>query len=315
MIQSVLIVDDVHEILPNGLISSGFDVHYRTDLDTAEIANYCRHFNIIGLVVRSKIFVSADFLKTVPSIQWIARAGAGMDNIDEKAAHLAGVHLFNSEDANANAVGEQAISALLALNTRLIKSNLEVRSGIWDREGNRGMEITGKTIGIIGYGNTGRAFARKLKGFDVSVLAYDKYRQFESDEVAKNADLEDIFYHSDIISLHIPLTEETREMVNLEFISNVRKSFVLINYSRGGILNPSDLDMALSSGKIYGFATDVWNTEAPWKSKDLDYSVFEKWKNNDMVIFTPHVAGWTVESYQKISEVLLRNIQTFRKLA
>jgi len=239
-----------------------------------------------------------------------------MESIDIAYAQEKNVSCFNSPEGNRDAVGEQALGMLLSLMNNLNRADRQVRNGEWIREENRGFEIKGKTIAIIGYGNMGSSFARKLKGFEANVIAYDKYKQNYSDEFVQESSWNEIVEKADILSLHVPLTEETRYLINNSLIGKFKKDFWLINTARGPVVNTADLVLALKSGKIKGAALDVIeyeetsfeslslkNMPAPWK-----YLV-----NNDKVILTPHIAGWTEESKEKLATVLAHKIIAFMK--
>src|SRR5690606_20668703 len=202
-----------------------------------------------GIVIRSRFAMDANFLQHAPNLKFIARSGAGMENIDEKYCEKHEITLFNAPEGNRNAVGEHALGMLLALFNQLVKSDKEVRSGKWDREGNRGIELDGKTVGIIGYGNNGAAFAKKLRGFDVQVLAYDKYKTDFGNQFIKECSLDDIFNNADVVSFHIPQNEETLFMANNAFFAKFKKPIYLINLSRGKIVQTSALVEALKNGK------------------------------------------------------------------
>lgn len=313
--QKVLIVDDVHESLVFGLISNNFDVYYLPDILPAEIIPYILEEGIEGLVIRSKLFLDGAFFSQCSNLKWVARGGAGMDNIDENAASMAGVHLMNSENANSDAVGEQTLAMLLSLRTNLVKSHNEVVQGIWNREGNRGIELKGKTVGIIGYGNTGKAVCQKLLGFGVQILVYDKYKSGFTDNNLTQCNLDEILTKSDIISLHIPLTSETENFVNEDFINSVAKPFVLLNLSRGKIVDIQSVIKFLGTGKLMGFAADVLPSEPPKLDNENDKKMLQMLSSFPNVILSPHVGGWTIESYEKISEILLRNILKYNLLS
>ena len=233
-----------------------------------------------------------------------------MDNIDEAYAAEKGVLCINAPEGNRDAVAEHAIAMLLGLMNKVRKADAEVRNGTWDREGNRGWELKGKTVGIIGYGNTGMAFARKLRGFDVNVLAFDKYKTGFSDEYATETVMEQIVKHADVLSLHIPLTRETRQMVDDEYLFHFKKPIFFINTSRGEVVSTRSVLKALQDGRIVAAGLDVLEVE---KFPGLaDQPWFDELSRNEKVLLTPHVAGWTYDSYRKISEVLaekLKNLQ------
>ncbi len=297
------------------MISNSFDVFYMPEIKANKIADFIVNENIEGLVIRSKLFLNEDFFVKCSSLIWVARGGAGMDNIDEDAAFRAGVKLMNSENANSDAVGEQTLAMLLALRTNLVKSHNEVSSGIWNREGNRGVELKGKTVGIIGYGNTGKAVCEKLSGFGVNILVYDKYKSEFSDTNLTEVKLDEILAKSDIISLHIPLNSETENFVNDSFINQVTNPFVLLNLSRGKIVDIQSVIKFLKSGKIVGFGADVLPNEPPNMNDDFDKKMLQTLNSFSNVLLTPHVGGWTIESYEKISEILLINILNYNNIS
>ena len=284
------------------------------DIKANEIADFIQKENIEGLVIRSKLFLNEAFFSQCSTLIWVARGGAGMDNIDEDAAFRSGVALMNSENANSDAVGEQTLAMLLALRTNLVKAHNEVSKGIWDREGNRGIELKGKTVGIIGYGNTGKAVCEKLSGFGVKILVYDKYKSKFSDTNLTEVKLDEIFAKSDVISLHIPLNSETENFVNDDFINRVSKPFVLLNLSRGKVVDIQSVMKFLETGKIVGFAADVLPNEPINLSNNFDNRMLQTLNLYSNVLLTPHVGGWTIESYEKISEILLFKILKYNNI-
>lgn len=306
----VLIIDDVHSLLTNGLTNLGFEVHYKPDATRLDVLNSIKHYD--GLVVRTKTNIDAEILEKAPNLKFIARAGAGLDNIDILTANKQNIAVFNAGEANADAVAEQAMAMLLSLFANVVKANTEVVQKKWDREGNRGIELSGKTVGIIGYGNTGKAFAKKLQGFNVKVLAYDKYLKGYGSNNIIEASMEDIFNQADVLSLHIPLTTETNKLINLNYIQQFKKNIWLLNLSRGNVVNTTDLTALLKTGKIKGAALDVLENEklsSLNQQQETDFNYLCKATN---VILTPHIGGWTKESYEKISEVLLYKIRELK---
>lgn len=310
----VLIIDDVHQSLVHGLIAQNFDVFYRPEILKSDVVALLQDNDFEGLVVRSKIFLDAAFFQSCGPLKWVARAGAGMDNIDVEAARNASVELMNSGNANSDAVAEQTLAMLLSICTKLMAANSQVKQFVWDREGNRGFELKGKTVGIIGYGNTGMAVAEKLQGFGVHVLAYDKYKSEFSDNKVTEVDLTTILDKSDVISLHIPLTDETRLFVDFSFLNSIKKPVILMNLSRGQIVDIESVNKFLESGKLIGFCADVLPVEPPEKSNESDRKKLQKLFSFENVIVSPHVGGWTVESYERISHFLLSNILKYYKL-
>jgi D-3-phosphoglycerate dehydrogenase len=303
----VLIIDDVHTLLIDGLRAEGYEVDYMPESDQRQILEMIHLYD--GLVVRTKMHIDKSVLLKATQLKFIGRAGAGLDNIDTDYCDAHGIQYFNAGEANADAVGEHTLAMLLSLCTRLQKADKEVRSLKWDREGNRGWELKGKTIGIIGYGNTGRAVARKLAGFEVNVIAYDKYLQQLPDSYATQTDMATLQQQADIITLHVPLNAETRHMINKEWIAGCEKNIVLLNLSRGKVANVADVVNGLKEGKITACGLDVLENE---KLDTLDATQkvsFGYLRSADNVVLSPHVGGWTMESYEKISNVLLRKIK------
>lgn len=316
----VLIVDDVHALLTEGLAEKGFEVHYRPDIAAAEVAELIVDMGIQGLVVRSKMRLDAEFFQRVQGIlAWVGRAGAGLDNLDLDAAEVCGVFCFNSGEANSVAVGEHTLGMLLSLLRNLGKGNLEVRRGLWDREGNRGVELQGLVVGVLGFGNTGSAVCNRLMGFGCSVIAVDKYKkgfapafdvdllrakQRNREGVIFEGSLEDLFTYSDVLTLHVPLSSETRNWMNMSQLDKFAKPFWLLNLSRGEVVETKSVLQGLRTGKILGFAADVLEVEPPFHG----LPEWEELMEFSNVIFSPHVGGWTVESYRKISEVLLAKV-------
>jgi D-3-phosphoglycerate dehydrogenase len=260
----------------------------------------------VGIAVRTKFKIDAELFDEAPNLKFVARAGAGLDNIDEAAAKAKNIQLINAPEGNCDAVGEHAVGLLLALMNNFRKADTEIRNGIWDREGNRGYELKGKTVGLIGYGFMGKKMARKLAGFEVNVIAYDKYKTGFSDAYAREVSMEEIVKHSDVLSLHIPLTNETRQMVNDEYLFHFKKPIFFINTARGEIVNTKAVLNAIKTGKVLGAGLDVLEIE---KFPALaEQTFYQELKTNEKVILTPHVAGWTFDSYRKISEVLAEKL-------
>lgn len=305
----ILFIDSVHPCLQTRLEAVGLvcDLQYEWSKEkiAAELPNYT------GVVIRSRIKLDKDIISKGTNLKFIARAGAGMENIDVEYAHSLGIHCLHAPEGNRDAVGEHALGMLLALFNNICRANNEVRQGHWIREGNRGVELQGKTVGIIGYGNMGSAFAQRLKGFGVNVLAYDKYKTDFSDEFAKEATLQELFDKVDVLSLHIPLTDETHFMVDSTFLTNFKKNIYLINTARGKVLKTDALVSAMKNGKVLGACIDVLEYESvSFEALDKDKlpEAFQYLLNSDRVILTPHIAGWTHESNQKISDVLADKI-------
>jgi D-3-phosphoglycerate dehydrogenase len=305
----ILFIDSNHPSLHEQLQKAGFTCDFQFEWSKEKIAAELPNYD--GVVIRSRIKLDKEIISKGTNLKFIARAGAGMENIDVHFAHSMGIYCLSAPEGNRDAVGEHAMGMLLSLLNNLNRADKEVRQGVWIREGNRGTEIQGKTIGIIGYGNMGSAFAQRLKGFDVNVLAYDKYKKGYSDEYVKEAIMDELFEKTDILSLHLPLTEETDYLVNRGFIEKFKKDIYLINTARGKIVKTDDLVEAMKKGKVKGACLDVLEYEALSFEK-LDPTklpeAFRYLIESDRVILSPHIGGWTFESNEKIAITLVKKI-------
>ena len=305
----IAFLDTVHYYLKDQLEAAGHECVDYTQNDLEKILEVAHEFE--GIIIRSRFTIDQAFIEKAPNLKFIARSGAGMENIAIEVAESRGIKLFNAPEGNRNAVAEHALGMLLTLFNNLLKADLEIRKGIWDREGNRGYELEGKTIGIIGYGNNGSAFAKLLQGFDVEVLAYDKYKSGFGDDRVEEVELEEIFKRADVLSFHIPQNEETLFMADQSFFAHFEKPIYLINLSRGKIMKTSALLEAIDSGKILGACLDVLEYEnASFESLfDGEMSTdFKRLLESSKVILSPHVGGWSHESYYKLSKVLAEKI-------
>lgn len=307
----VLFIDSNHPLLHETLQKTGVtcDLNYHW---TKEEINSNIHL-YEGIVIRSRIKITPEIIDKATKLKFIARAGAGMENIDVPYAESKGIHCLHAPEGNRDAVAEHAIGMLLSLFNNLCRANTQVRNGKWIREGNRGIELMGKTVGIIGYGNMGSAFAERLKGFGVKIMVYDKYKSgFGTDSIIESS-LEQIYNEADIVSLHTPLTEETHYLINDTFINNFKKNIYLINTARGKSLNTADLVKNIESGKISGACLDVLEYEAV-SFENIDISAlpspFLYLINSEKVLLSSHIAGWTDESNEKIARVLAEKIRT-----
>lgn len=305
----ILHIDSNHPLLWEQLEQTGFQ--NEADFTSSKEEIEAKIGNYQGIVIRSRFKIDQSFIDKATNLQFIARVGAGLESIDCEYAMQRGIHLIAAPEGNANAVGEQAMGMLLSLFNQLKKANNEVKSGQWIREGNRGHELEGKTIGIIGYGNMGKSFAKKLRGFDVTVLCYDILPNV-GDENATQVSLAELQEQADVISLHTPWTPETDKMINSDFINQFKKSFWFINTARGNSVVTEDLVEALKDGKILGAGLDVLEYE-----KGSFETLFEGEKpaafayllQADNVLLTPHIAGWTVESHQKLAQTIVDKIK------
>ncbi|WP_285060104.1 2-hydroxyacid dehydrogenase [Pedobacter ginsengisoli] len=301
----ILIVDDLHPAFKESAIAMGYLVDDRPDITRAETIAIIGDYE--GIAVRTKFLIDKELIDVAVKLKFVARAGAGLDNINEAYASQKQIQLLNAPEGNRDAVGEHALGMLLALMNNFQKGDREIRDGIWDREGNRGYELKGKTVGIIGYGHMGRSFAKRLLGFDVNVIAYDKYKTGFSDNYAKEVSMEEIVKQSDVLSLHIPLTSETRQMVNEEYFFHFRKPIFFINTARGEIASVKAILNAIKEKKILGAGLDVLQTEKFPALADQEW--YSELVKSDKVLLTPHVGGWTFDSYRKISEVLAEKLK------
>ena len=306
MKRKVIITDYLHPYLAQQLEAMQFDVHVQPEITNDELFEAIEDYE--GLVLSTKIIVTPKLIDRASKLKFIARAGSGLDTIDVAYAQSKNIHVLSSPEANANAVAEHALGMLLALMNQILKSDNEIRNGIWQREENRGYELDGKTVGIIGFGNNGSAFAKKLGGFDVDILVYDKYKSgFGSGRIIEST-LNQLQENCDVISFHVPYTEETHFYFNQRFIEACKKPVWLINTSRGKIVNTADLIEAIKNEKLKGAALDVFEFEN-FQNLPSDFkNVMDQLRSMQNVILTPHVAGWTHESYFKISKILAEKI-------
>lgn len=306
--KKVLITDRVHDHLINTLSSNGFQIDYVPDITYKEflavVSNYA------GLVINSKIKMDSSAIDRAKKLEFIARLGSGLDIIDLEYAKERSIRVYSSPEGNRNAVAEHAAGMLLALCNNLLKADREVRDLEWRREENRGIELSGKTLGIIGFGNNGEAFAKKWQNWDMTVLAYDKYKKGYADDLpwVEETSLEKIQMEADIISLHIPLTEETFHLIDKEFVDKCQKSFILINCSRGKNVLTKEILECLESGRIRGACLDVFENEKPKSYTKEEEIMYKRLYSRDNVILSPHIAGWTDTSFYKIAAALASKI-------
>lgn len=304
MSKKILIVDDLHPAFKEQAIKLGYLVDDEPLITRKETLERVKDYD--GIAVRTKFRIDAEIFAAAPNLKFVARAGAGLDNIDDKIAFERNIQLINAPEGNCDAVGEHAVGLLLSLMNNFRNADIQIRNGVWDREGNRGYELKGKKVGIIGYGFMGQSFAKKLAGFEVDVMAYDKYKTGFSDAFAREVSMEEIVKHCDVLSLHIPLTSETKQMVDDEYFFHFKKPIFFINTARGEIVNTKAVLNNLDSGKVLGAALDVLETEKfPALGEQIWY---KELKDSNKVILTPHVGGWTFDSYRKISEVLAEKL-------
>lgn len=303
MNKRVLIIDEMHPSLPDMLTAAGFLPDYHPAITRAQLLDMVHEYEV--LIVRSKTSIDAELLNKATRLQVVARAGSGTDQVDTATLQARCIALINAPEGNRDAVGEHAVGMLLALMNKLLQADAQVRQKIWQREANRGYELMGKTIGIIGYGHMGQSFARRLSGFGCRVLAYDKYKTNFSDAYASEATLEQLWAEAEIVSLHIPLTAETKGWINIDFLNRFIHPIWLINTARGEIVPFAALRSGLQSGKLRGACLDVLEQEKLDRLTPEQAADFEWLAAQPNVIFSPHVAGWTYESYERINRVLV----------
>lgn len=308
MSNKVLITDFVHGDMIPGLESLGYESDYQPNISLAEVHAVIQDY--VGIIVNSKVKMSADLMDKAPHLKFIGRLGSGLEIINLEYAEKKGIKVFNSPEGNRNAVAEHAVALILNLANNIQRGDKEVRSRIWDRESNRGIELESKTLGIIGFGHTGSSLATKFQNWGMDILVYDKYREgieLEYDFV-KSVSLRELQQQSDVISLHLPLTSETKFLINRNFLSSCKKNMILINTSRGAVVNTADLLEYLENKHISAAGLDVYENEKPLSYSVDEQVMYEKLFKLENVILTPHVAGWTHLSLLKITKVLLKKI-------
>jgi D-3-phosphoglycerate dehydrogenase / 2-oxoglutarate reductase len=308
-VKKVLITDDCHPALIDGLTALGYGCDFEPDITPEATSRRVGAYE--GLVINSKILVDRAFLETATRLRFVARLGSGMEIVDRAAAAERGVAVLSSPEGNRNAVAEQALGMLLALANNLLRADREVRQNVWRREANRGWELRGKTLGIIGFGHTGSQFGRKLAGMEMRVLAFDKYKlagYAAEMPWVRACDLAEIQAEADIVSLHLPLTAETRHLVDADFIQKCKPGFVLLNTSRGKCVHTADLVAGLESGRVGGACLDVFENEKPGTFSEEEKRLYARLHALENVVLAPHVAGWTHESKRLLAEILLEKI-------
>ncbi len=308
----VIFIDSVHSILWERLKKTGWTCEDFTQSELDLILKRLNEYS--GIVIRSRFQLTKEILSKLPHLKFIARAGSGLENIDVSYCYQNNIKVFSSPEGNKDAVGEHALGMLLMLQNHLKRADDQVRNGIWQRTENRGYELKGKTVGIIGYGVMGKSFAQRLSGFEVKLIAYDKYKKKYADNLTDEVSLRTLLKKSDIISVHTNYLPENKYIIDASFIQKAEKPFVLINTARGFNVNTKDLVVGLKSGKILGACIDVLEHESD------SFETISQHKNNDEleylkqvknVILSPHIAGWTHESYFKLSNILAEKIETW----
>ena len=304
----ILHLDTTHPFLGKELEKIGFTNYY----DFKTIKSELKISDFFGIIIRSRISIDKDFIDKCKNLKFIARIGSGIENIDVDYAKQKGIQIISTPEGNSNAVGEHALGMLLSILNNINSSNSEVKKGIWNRESNRGIELKNKTVGLIGYGNTGKSFAKKLNGFDVNTIFYD-IKKIKKDNYANPVSLNYLKDNSDIISLHVSMTEESIGLINKKFIESCAKPFWLINTSRGSCIIINDLVKGLKDGKVLGTGLDVIAFEKKSFEKltvnENDQSNLNYLNSSNNVILTPHIAGWTQESKIRLVKIALEKIK------
>lgn len=303
----ILIIDEMHPSLFSMLENIGVVADYQPDIEPAEVRGVLQDFD--GLIVRSKMRITAETLELAERLQFVARAGAGVDNIDAPALQARGIALLAANEGNSQAVGEFTLGLLLALLRNTVRANLQVQSKVWLREENRGEEVSGKTIGIIGYGNMGQSFARVLRGFGCRVIAYDRFAPEKITAPAERVSLEELQAEADVVSLHIPYIPENLGFASDDFFQRFNKPVWFLNTSRGDVVDEAALVHHLQIGSIKGAALDVLENEKLLTLTAQQQEHFNYLASAENVLLTPHIAGWTHESYIKINEVLVAKVR------
>jgi len=306
--RKVLVTDGVHPILLEGLNGLGFQCDYYPRIGLNQVREIVANYE--GIIINSKVSMDKEMLDTAVKLEFIGRLGSGMEIIDLGYAAQKGVVVHGAPEGNCNAVAEHALGMLLALANNFLQADREVRQKNWQRERNRGFEIMGRTVGIIGFGHTGSQFAKKLSGIGVEILAYDKYKTGYTNnfEQVRETTLQEILTNADIISLHLPFTSETKHLVDSDFLKKCKDGVILINTSRGNVVKMTDLIVELKSGKVGGACLDVFENEKITTFSQKEHRMYDELYELKNVILTPHVAGWTHESLQRLAEVLLKKI-------
>lgn len=301
-----LIIDSIQEVIIKNLENEGVIVDYMPNITREEILKVVEAYEI--LVVRGKTRIDCKIIEKGKCLKIIARAGSGLDILDVDCIRSKNIIIVNSPEANRDAVGDHTVGMLLALMNKIHVADRQVRAKIWERENNRGYELQGKIVGIVGYGNMGSAFATRLQGFGCRVIAFDKYKTGFGNVKCRAVSMDEVFDQADILSLHVPLTDETRWMVDEPYIDRFKKCFFLLNTSRGEVVPMKSVVYGLKSGKLMGVALDVLECEKLEMLNIEQNRCFEYLIGSDKTLLTPHVGGWSYESYEKISKVLSKKI-------
>lgn len=303
---NVLITADIHPYLQQRMETLGFTVDVKIDIERAALLSIIHKYDILIITTYTKADVA--LLDKAVRLKIIGRVGSGMENVNTEYAQQKNIYCINSPEGNGNAVGEHSLAMLLCLMNNITKSNIELKQAIFQREANRGAELDGKTVGIIGYGHTGKAFAKKLRGFEVDILVYDKYH-LANDNVVKNVSLDDIKKQCNVISFHVPYNAETHHFCNTDFMQQCTQKPIVINTSRGAVLDTNAVIQALNQQQISGLCIDVFEDEPINKNQLHAVEVYQQLLTFPNVVATPHIAGWTHESKYKLVQILMDKIE------
>ena len=309
MKKKILITDAVHQVLLDGFQNADFDCHYEPDITYNEVIQRITDYE--GLIINSKILVDATFLDKASKLEFVARLGSGREVVDIPYAESKAIKVYFSPEGNSNAVAEHALGMLLAFANNLLRADREVRQKIWQREANRGFELRGKTIGLIGFGHTGSAFAKKLSAMEMNILSYDKYKNNYTDSdfaYIKEVDLATLQKEADIISFHLPLTPETKHYCDADFLNTCKKGVIILNTSRGNVVKTEDLLEALRNKTIGGACLDVFENERVTTFSESEAALYEQLYQYENIVLSPHIAGWTKESKYLLGKILLDKI-------
>lgn len=304
-----LITDKVHSSAKSQLEAMGFEVDWFPDITNKEVHEIVHQY--FGLIISTKTTIDKTLVDKASKLKIVGRVGAGMDHVDGIYCRENGITCFNSPGGNANAVAEHVMGMILGFSKNIFRANNQMRNNEWIRFGNTGFEIKDRTVGIIGVGNTGSRLAKKLSGFDCEILGYDKYKTNFGNEYLKESTVEDIIERAEIISFHVPLTEETRHWINKDFIESCKQKPLIINASRGEVCNTPDLLWALKEQKVRGICLDVFEDEPINKGNVNVYELYQELMEFENVIVSPHIAGWSHEAKKNMVDILMNRIAQF----